>query len=522
MKLPLKPAVLCLVFLTGILQPVLSVEHSALWGKEGELWSINSRLPDVSYAGYHSGEATIPTIEVVANVKDFGAVGDGEHDDAAAFQKAIDSVKSGAILVPNGRYAIKNIIEINKPDVVLRGESRDGAVLYCPVYLNTIRPNWGATTSGQRTSNYSWSGGFIVLKGNYQSKQLAEIIQPAQRYDQWIVVSDASDLKVNQWIEIRQQDTKHDTLAKHLYTNDPGQTDKLLGRTRASLTTRIKSINGNKIELERPLRFDISAEWKPAVLQFNPSVTESGVENFTFEYPVSPYKGHFTELGYNAIALQDVVNCWVNNIRILHADSGIFISSRYCTIQNILYESNRPADSRGDTGHHGIYISDDDNLFTQFEFNTSFIHDLTVSHCAGNVISNGKGNDLSFDHHKRVPYANVYTNIDAGLGSQVWRCGGGAALGKHCAAFGTFWNIRAEKPIQYPNKNFGPPTMNLVFIQSNQKPVTDKGGAWFETASSDAVHPPNIHEAQLKRRLTLKKQLSIQDIQSSQESGRSN
>jgi hypothetical protein len=342
------------------------------------------------------------------------------------------------------------------------------------------------------------------MKGSYQSKQLATITRPAKRYGKWIEVSDASNLKEGQWVEIRQKDTKQDTLAKHLYTNDPGKTDKLRGRTHASLTTRIQKIDGNKIQIERPLLFDVLAEWNPVVLQFKPTVTECGIENFTFEFPVTPYKGHFSELGYNPIALSDVVNCWVDNIRIKNADSGFFISGRFCTIQNLLYESKRPVDSRGDAGHHGIYISDNDNLFTDFEINTSFIHDLTVSHCAGNVISNGKGKDLSFDHHKRVPYANVYTNIDCGLGNQVWRCGGGAALGKNCAGYGTFWNIHADKMVQYPRESFGPPSMNLVFIQSDKKPIKEKNGNWFETVTSNEVYPENIHEAQIKRRLSAK------------------
>ncbi len=501
MKLTVKAICLFAIFFALHTPSVLSQDISALWGENGELWTHDSRLPDVSYAGYHSGEKPLPTPEIVANVKEFGAKGDGTTDDAPAFQKAIDSIEAGAILVPNGRYLIKNIIEIEKAGVVLRGESRDGVVLYCPEYLNTIRPNWGATTSGRRTSNYSWSGGFIILKGSYHSKQLAAITKPAKRFDNVVHVDDASSLRVGQWVEIRQQDTKQNTLARHLYTDDPGKTEKIRGRTRASLTSRIQSINGNKVTLGRRLRFDIRAEWKPVVLQFRPSVSESGIENLTFEFPVTPYKGHFTELGYNPIALYDVVNCWVDNIRIQNADSGIFISGRYCTIQNILYESNRPPDSRGDTGHHGIYISDDDNLYTNFDIQTSFIHDLSVSHCAGNVISNGKGKDVSFDHHKRVPYANVYTNIDTGLGTQVWRCGGGAALGKHCAGYGSFWNIRAKQPIKYPTENFGPDSMNLVFIYSNEAPIKDKDGKWFETTVSNSVYPANIHEAQLNRRL---------------------
>ena len=42
--------------------------HSELWGKSGEKWSPQSRLPDFSLAGYHFGERPIPTVRVVTNV----------------------------------------------------------------------------------------------------------------------------------------------------------------------------------------------------------------------------------------------------------------------------------------------------------------------------------------------------------------------------------------------------------------------------------------------------------------------
>ena len=56
---------------------------SALWGEAGELWLPGSRLPDFSYAGYHAGEAELPTPEVVLDVTDFGANGQDEEDDLA-------------------------------------------------------------------------------------------------------------------------------------------------------------------------------------------------------------------------------------------------------------------------------------------------------------------------------------------------------------------------------------------------------------------------------------------------------
>ena len=96
---------ICLLLSLSILAVSPSAEeYSQLWGKNGELWSADSRLPDFSHAGYHRGEKPVPEIAVTANVRDFGAVGDGEHDDTQAFLDAIRQTSQGAILVPAGRY----------------------------------------------------------------------------------------------------------------------------------------------------------------------------------------------------------------------------------------------------------------------------------------------------------------------------------------------------------------------------------------------------------------------------------
>jgi hypothetical protein len=51
----------------------------------------------------------------VINVKDFGAVGDGVTDDTAAIQAAINSVRDGIVLVPNGEYVVNgNIVFLIK------------------------------------------------------------------------------------------------------------------------------------------------------------------------------------------------------------------------------------------------------------------------------------------------------------------------------------------------------------------------------------------------------------------------
>ena len=73
-----------------------SVEHSQLWGKEGEHWTPQGRLPDWSWAGYRHGERPLPdpkSLDSEISVKDFGAVGDGRKDDSEAFERALREIR---------------------------------------------------------------------------------------------------------------------------------------------------------------------------------------------------------------------------------------------------------------------------------------------------------------------------------------------------------------------------------------------------------------------------------------------
>jgi hypothetical protein len=58
---------------------------------------------DWSYAGYKAGETGLPNVAVAADVKKWGAKGDGWSDDTDAIQRAVDSIKSqGALYFPPG------------------------------------------------------------------------------------------------------------------------------------------------------------------------------------------------------------------------------------------------------------------------------------------------------------------------------------------------------------------------------------------------------------------------------------
>lgn len=64
--------------------------------------------------------------DILINVKDFGAIGDGITDDSIAIQTAIDSVESGSIFFPFGQYVISATI-ILKNNIHLVGVNSSGA-----------------------------------------------------------------------------------------------------------------------------------------------------------------------------------------------------------------------------------------------------------------------------------------------------------------------------------------------------------------------------------------------------------
>ncbi len=476
---------------------------SDLWGANGEAWNPAGRLPDFSFAGYHNGEVPPPTFPSGTSVKEFGARGDGTNNDTQAFLAALKTVKAGAIEIPPGRYVITDILEIERSGIVLRGAGTDKTTLVFPKPLQEIRPWWSQTTTGQKTSEYSWAGGLIWFKGSFGRLVLADVTAEAKRGETSLELSTTKTLHVSQRVQIFQQDNPDNSLADELYSGDPGDTKNLKASTVARLVVHITKIQGNRISIDRPLRFAVKTQWHPQIRGFEPTVSECGVENLRLEFPNVPYPGHFKEAGYNAVAFSDVADCWARDLLITNCDSGIFPGGDFCTFDDIVFDCGRAPDATLHcTGHHGFDFTGDDNLLTGFDYREKFIHDLSVEHCAaGNVIASGRGIDLCLDHHVCAPYENLFTDIDAGAGTRLWYCGGGSSLGKHSGARETFWNIRTQLPQKYPPANFGPPSMNFVALKTDSASQKNPDGKWFENIPSAEIYPTDLHAAQLARRM---------------------
>lgn len=467
---------------------------SALWGEEGEAWQPDGRLPDFSYAGYGMSEVPLPEPPVVADVSEYGAAGDGVADDTEAFLRALAAASDGAVLVPPGRYKITRPLEIRKSNIVLRGSGRDETTLFFPLPLFDVLGQgedggpWG----------WSWGGGWVRVLGEFEEgPALARVTADARRGQSRIAVSSTRGIEPGQWVRVVQTESDG-SLSDHLHAGCEFTglcTIAEPGFRSMDWTVRVRAVEKGVLDLGRPLRLDLRAEWKPHILPFLPTVEEVGIENLTIEFPVTTKPTHHKDRGYNAIEFRSVFNGWVRGVRVVNFDNAIhFWFSRYITGRDLLLE--------GRGGHYGLGMGgSQDSLMTRFRIRNTSFHDLSVANLAnGCVFSRGRGPHMNFDHHRGASYENLFSKLQMGdswENFRLWECSD-TPSGHFTAARETFWNVRPKV-----KKNFVPlwPQINIigpVRQMRSERPELDAFKPWIE---SIRPRPGDLHAAQLARRL---------------------
>lgn len=330
-------------FLTG---SAFGQSHSKLWGKHGEKWSAQSRLPDFSFAGYHFGEVPIPMVPVVTDFTDFGAIGDGETDCTQAFLEAIEATETGAIFIPEGRYVITGILHIRKSGIVLRGAGPDKTVLVIPKSLQQLNPVEVGTGKSAGKLKYAFTGGFIDIQGASEDHPLGKVVAPARRGDSKLTLATKPTVEAGQLVRLLMDNSP--SLGRHLHAGlSAGKNTSRIDHF-VDWVARVVSVQGNTVELDRSLRVDVRTEWDPELFVFNPTVSEVSIEDLSFEFPGIPKKKHLQEEGFNAIWMRDAVHSWVRNVHIIDADNAINVAgSRFCQIENVRIEASK---RKGTTG----------------------------------------------------------------------------------------------------------------------------------------------------------------------------
>ncbi len=517
---PIHP--LRLLFAASILSCTqLPAEVSQLWGVAGEKWTPESRLPDFSFAGYRRGEEAFRIPPSSISVADFGAKGDGRTDDTAAFKRASASGQGKVILIPAGRFVLSDILEIHSSNLVLRGAGSGRTVLLFTRSLEALRPRPVKNDGGTPTSGWSWGGGLITIGdpnkrgiepyegsrritaygGSTSSGEFTRITAPALRGANRLTLEKPL-FKAGDEVELMVRDTADKSLLNYLYHNQTGNMTGLKN-WQCRQIFRVQAVAGNQVKLDRGLRFDVRSEWKPTLEPFHPAVTDVGLEGVSFEFPATPYAGHFKEAGWNPVAIRaSAAHCWLKDLIIRNGDNGPFLEGcAFCTIDGIRVLADPSRKGRdGKNGHHGITLEGDDCLCTHFSMETQFVHDLTVQSALGCVFSSGRAVNLNMDHHCWASYENLYTNIDAGSGARLFESSGGGDRGLHTAAGATFWNIRAQKTVTWP-RGFGPDAINLIGLPVSDPQTLSATGRWLERIPPDRLQPANLHAAMLARRL---------------------
>jgi hypothetical protein len=482
----------CAVLLAHRNEPACT--PSAVWGVNGDRWKPEVTLPDFSYAGYHAGEAPIPAAPARYNIKrDFGAVGDGQTDDTKAFEKAVESVPSGVLLIPAGTYVITRKLGITRGNLVLRGAGAGKTVLLVPRSFTDVYGN--TPQNGQ--SQWSFGPGFISIDGGDpidSQTRLATVTGSARRGENTLTLSGPLALQPGQWIRLVESDPPSGSLVHFLYGELMPAGPGLVGTAHiVRFLSRVRSADGNRIVLERTLPYDVRPEWTPEIHRLAPTVQELGIEHLSIRFPWTAYPGHFKEKGFNAISIEAAEQCWIDDVEIQNSDFGIGLDGAPRAVDAAVHGWN---------GHHGIDVGNGtENLITGFDIQTRLVHDISVEwYALHTVFSHGRGVDLAMDHHREANYSSLFSDLDCGAGTRPFESGGSRNLGAHSGAYSTFWNVRARAPLPPPPPDFGP-LLNFIGVDTRTAPVSPEYKWTVEPIPAASLCPANLYEAMRQRRL---------------------
>ncbi len=516
-----------------------NIKESTLWGPNGVNWDPAGRLPDFSYAGYRSSAKAIPNVRQVASLASTGALPNDNIDDSRKLQDLINAQSSvsasnpGAIFIPKGKWVIDNPIFLNKSGLVLRGEvDRSGKPITEFYFPNPSNP----------LTDYHITMG----KGNFALTSLGTISSNTAQGKNTFKVrySSANKFNVGDFIQLVQEDDAAESLSKYLHgdLDDIGKSTKEISIYPKLFRwyAKVVSVNVDEVTVDRPLPVKVQTSWKPTVSKFNVanSATEMGIENIVFKCNNTERFEHNFYKGWRILTLDQVINCWVENVELVDLEYGIDISNSSCynTIKGVVIRDEkrnipipnltglsaleiiRKLQQNAGGGHHPIQIGTFGcyNLIENFDFKDIYWHELSVEGAtAFNVFRNGKGIAIAFDNHRQIPFANLWTNIDLGRPERLWWNSGsnqigvaGRERGPNAGFRTTYWNISYESvkpgtkvPVASTDGFAYLNYIGVVDARKNSLPIAKVNSQLVEISGvNEKVAQPDLFQAQLDRR----------------------
>ena len=283
-----------------------------------KLFSVAQTIPANRIFNWrHSGhEGAIPSPTQIIDITSFGGVGDNVTDNSVFLQNAIASSPGAKVIFfPAGNFVFNSSINLDD-SIVMRGSSSDSSKL--------IFDFAGAIGNG------------INIIGTVGS--FVNVISGAERYNNFVTVSDPSSFSVNDFVEIQETNGTWDTQPISWADNSVGQIMK------------ITRINSDTLFFDEQIRINYDYSLTPIVRKIIPK-REIGIECLKISRRDSVHLG----VCFN-INLSHATNCWIKGNEIATSiGSHIEVdASTNITIKNNFIHHNFEYDG---TSTHGYGIT---------------------------------------------------------------------------------------------------------------------------------------------------------------------
>ncbi len=221
--------------------------------------------------------------DLVVNLRDFGAKGDGKADDQPAIESAIKSLGpgGGVVFIPQGTYLFQKPIRLAS-GVILRGEGPEKTHLLFDFVAHAILASANPKDSFQK------------------------VPESLAAHDTTIPVTNGSDFAPGDYFELHQD-------------NDPEWKTSSWARKIGAQIGRVRQVDGNTLQIEVPLRLDFPAKRNPMIRKIEP-VTDVGIENLKVERRLAGDEG--SRNNKFTIGFRYAARGWVRGVEGVNAFGG--------------------------------------------------------------------------------------------------------------------------------------------------------------------------------------------------------
>jgi hypothetical protein len=480
-----------------------------------------AQLQDFSYAGYHAGEAPLPSVEAMSgsesvSIIEHGADPTGLTDSTTAIQMAIDAVAvdgGGVVFIPAGDYRVDGLLEIRQSGTVLLGESTESSRL-------SFTRSEGMTD----VNHLQFRGDRFIDESLMLSENVAigETVLPVASLGD-LIIGDSVGVGMvitPEWVNDHQMDGYWE------FSRDSRRT--IFQRTVVSIDT---DPSRPTVTIDVPIRYPLLTRDSADIRREHGLMTECGISRLSLSSAVG-WDDAWSNDRSHVLGFKNAQDCWASELaswtglagdETHHLQSGgiLIDDSRRITITSTTMEH---AQNRGGGGNGYLFeIMQSDEVLIHGSVGRAGRHNFVQNWdfgSTGNVFletlselgeswSDSTGwfapTGLS-EYHHALAMANLVDSSTAhdGWGATnrlMWSSGAG-----HTATECVFWNLKGDGELvslQY-GRGYVIGTQGLS-LRTEVVDFYDSMGTgpedWVEGVDEgDTMWPPSLYREQLHRR----------------------